>query len=304
VLKIVDASDLSFRSSAEIGAFKGPVKNLSNNDYHALKKYWSSTDLKFMASSSPAHFKEQYFSKIPKIKKTTDAMLLGSLVHTMLLTPGDFGKEFFIIPNLNLRTNEGKATKEKLLTENPNKLPITDELLIQANSMRSAAKANPKIMELLEKGLPEVAFFWTCPFSGLNFKAKLDQSSVANNYFCELKTTSDASPNYFSKHVFDMNYDLSLVHYREGLKQCMGIDAPAYFIVIEQDEPHVTQVYKVGDGYWATGHDKWLSSVTKLEQGIKKEIWPGYFPETNDIPELNPPAWAMNKLMKEELHGV
>src|SRR5262245_31678999 len=123
-----EASDIGFTSGAKVGAFKGAVKNLTNIEYHSLHHYWSSTNLKDMYSGCPAHFKEKYFelrhSAIPDkepelIRKPKDEsrpsneMILGSLVHCLTLTPHYFDEEFFVMPELNLRTNDGKEKKEK-----------------------------------------------------------------------------------------------------------------------------------------------------------------------------------------------
>jgi len=300
--KIFDATDASFVAASKCGAFKGAVKNLNNNAYHSLKDYWSSTHLKFMHSTSPAHFKEKYM-KPSEPEEPSKAMILGSLVHTLLLTPDEFEKDFFLMPSLNLRTNEGKAAKEEILSKNAGKQPVTDEMLIQARAMRSSALANKEVVKLLEPGLKEAAFFWTCPFSNLNFKAKLDHSSSL--HWCEVKTTSSAQPEEFARHAYNMHYDLSLFHYREGLKQVMDITPKAYFIVIENEAPYVTQVYAVGDGFWETGHSKWLAAVSALADGIQKDNWRGYFPtEGFETPVIDPPAWAVNKLMKGEIDGI
>ncbi len=319
--KFIEASDNGFLSGAKVGAFKGAVQNLSNTDYHALDQYWSSSDLKYLYANSPAHFHDKYFElqakeawradqiDVEKIevrkakdnKRPTNDMILGSLVHCLTLTPDDFQKEFFIMPDLNLRTNDGKAFKEKLITENPGKLWITDEDLMQGHRMRASLIANPRAKELLEPGLKELAVFWTCPFSHLNFKAKLDQFS--KNHFCELKTTSEAGLDAFSKHVDNMNYDLSLVHYQTGLKQALDVAPPAFFLVVEREFPHVCQTYPVGQSVWETGHSKWMDAVTKLEAGIKRKEWPGYF-KSGDEPEIQMPPWAMKKLMQGENIGV
>ncbi len=316
--KFIEATDTGFTSGAKVGAFKGVVQNLGNVEYHSLDQYWSSTDLKYMYANSPQHFYDKYFEltdehpwkagqidsvkietrKAKDQKRPSSDMILGSLVHCLILAPDDFQKEFFIMPDLNLRTNDGKAYKEKLITENPGKLWITDEDLAQGYRMKSSLMANPRAKELLEPGTKELAVFWTCPFSNLNFKAKLDQFSQA--HFCELKTTSEAGLDAFSKHVDNMNYDLSLVHYQAGIKQALGIAPPAFFLVVEREFPHVSQVYPVGQGFWETGHAKWMDAVTKLEAGLRQKQWPGYF-KPGDEPEIQPPPWALKKLQGENI---
>lgn len=302
MVKLIDASDPAFQSAAKVGAFKGAVTNLNNNDYHSLKEYWSSSELKFLSASSPLHFYHNTFTIDPKtlkrVRKEQESewsgpKTLGSLAHCLILEPQNFDKDFFVMPDLNLRTNDGKAKKEELLIQNAGKIAVTDEMLVKANGMRSSVSANAKAMELLLEGKKEAAFFWTCKYSGLNFKAKLDNSS--SKYWMELKTSWSASPEEFSKIAYNLNYDLSIFHYRMALQSVMEVEPQAYFLVVESDKPHVCQLFKVGDDMIATGHSKWFSAVDRLKNGTKDDHWPGYT-LTEEIPILNPPYWAMKKL--------
>lgn len=303
MIKFVEANDASVIGALKVGAFRGAIKDMSGASYHSLKKYYSSTDLKFMYGSSPQHFKAKYFDKTSEPDGPTPAMILGSLVHCLVLTPNEFDKEFVVEPGFNKRTNEGKAGYQEFLAKHEGKLIITDEMLAKANGMRSSVQANKKAMELLEPGLKEMAFFWECPFSNLGMRAKLDQAS--SKHFVELKTTTSAGPEAFAKRCNDLHYDLSLFHYQTALKQTLDLDdVPAYFLVVENEPPYVTQVYRAGGSCWQTGHAKWLDAVTKLEDGIKMGNWPGYFPAEMDFPELEMPPWAVNKLMKGDQDGV
>lgn len=301
--KFVEATDPAFVSPASVGAFKGAVLNLNNNDYHALDKYWSSTHLKALYKKSPKHFHFEQFEVPEEETKTPtkEELILGSVVHTMALTPHEFSKDFFMMPELNLRTNDGKAERDKLLLENKGKEPVTQKIFDIAQAMTGSILSNSKAMELLSVGRKEAAYFWECPLTGLNFRAKLDQSS--SQHFCELKTAHTCAPEEYAKNMFNLHYDLSLYHYKEALRIIMGVDVPAYFIMVESEPPYVSQVYKVGEDTWKTGHAKWLKAVTQLEQGLKNKEWPGYFPP-DEVPEINPPLWAVRKLLQGEEIGI
>lgn len=290
--KFIDATDVAFTSGVKVGAFKGAVKNLGNNIYHALPKYWSSSQLKFLHSKSPAHFSDKYIKLDAEPTKVTPAMIMGSLVHCLTLTPDEFDDEFFVMPDLNFRTKEGKAEKERLLAENVGKYAVTSEQIAQAERMRMSVYNNQKAAELLEPTKKEYAFFWTCPFSQLNFKAKVDGACAT--HFIELKTTIDASPETFKRHAYNMNYDLSVIHYRQALANVMGVEPKCYFIVVESKPPHICQVYEVGESLLETGHEKWLGAVQMLERGIKETYWPAYSP-VDDVPVLEAPNWALKK---------
>jgi hypothetical protein len=300
--KFVDATDSAFTSGIGVGAFKGAVLNLSNSQYHSCDKYWSSTHLKAMVKKSAKHFHYEYISKPKEEKTQTEQLLLGSAVHTWTLEPDNFDKEFFVMPELNLRTNEGKATKEKLIADNPGRTPLSKHIHDEAMIISQKILENETAKKLLfESGRREASYFWTCPFSGLNMRAKLDHSS--SQHFVELKTTSKFEPEEFQKQAYNLHYDLSLFHYKEALKQVMDIDVPAFFIVVETEAPYDVIVYKAGDSLYQTGNEKWVRAVSALERGLKQNEWPSYFPK-GEIPELNSPAWAMKKFMTGDEGGI
>jgi len=294
--------DPSVLSAISRGEFQGIVSDLGNNEYHSYKEYWSSSDLKYLHKTSAFHFHEKYFGGPQEPKKITEPMLLGSLVHCIVLTDL-FDQEYFVMPDLNFRTNEGKARREELLMMHPGKAPVTDELLSQALEMRSAIKCNADAEPLLKDAINEASFFWKCPYSGLKFKSKVDSLGSDFKYFLELKTTSEAGPEAFSRHLYNMHYDLSLYHYQQGVKILLDVEPKAHFVVAESSYPYAVQVYEADESAWATGHDKWLSAVNKLSDGVSNDNWPGYFP-TGDIPKIGSPVWAMNKLMKGDQDGI
>lgn len=293
------ASDAEFLSAVEDGTFRGGVLNLSNVKYHSLKKYWSSTALKYLKSTSPEHFFAKYILDSEPVKQT-QAMLLGSLVHSLILTPDEFDKEYFVMPDLDLRTKIDKERKAQLVSANPGKIPVEQEMYDKARAMFDSASKNPQITELIGPAQKELSYFWECPFSGLNFRAKID--ALGPMGMVELKTAQDASLEGFQRQVFNMNYDLSLVHYQKGIHAYRGFGGliPAYFVVIESEAPYVTQVYKASDVLMELGHDKWLEAVSKLETGVKQKEWPGYYAK-DEVIEIFPPAWAMPKALVESV---
>lgn len=283
------------------GTFSGRVENLSNSDYHSLDKYWSSTAIKYMSSTSPAHYREKYFHNKGDYDKPTYDMILGSLVHTLILTPLEFEKEFFIMPDLNFRTNEGKARRDELLILNHGKLPISQDMLLQANAMKSSCLQHRKAAEYLDGAEREVSYFWKCPLSHLNFRAKLDARK--NNLLLELKTTGVSQSEKWMRHAENMNYDLSLVHYSEGYRNVSDTALESKFIVIEQDPPYLTTVYNVKSGFLEVGHAKWLDAVGKLERGLVENYWPGYCSEDDEV-DIDATPWAFKKHAIGDINGI
>lgn len=288
-------------AACKVGAFFGAVSGITNSEYHSFHDYWSSTDLKFMFENSPAHFQYNYFP-VRRPHKQTESQILGSLVHCLLLTPQDFNIEFATMPDFPKKVKDTDPTikeqKEKWHIQNAGKTPYDEELLGKANEMVKSIKANEKAMELIRRGEPELAFFWKCKYSGLKFKAKLDVGGPL--VFGELKTANSAHPWAFAKQAYDLNYDLSLIHYSEALRSKFNIAAPPNFIVVESDGPFVCHVFDdVSPNFLETGHMKWMTAVDKLAAGVFKKEWPGY-----ESGPLCPPPWAIKSISQETTDKV
>lgn len=222
-------------------------------------------------------------------------MILGSLVHSLLLTPGEFSNEFYILPDLDFRTKEGRERKQQLFSDNPGKIAVPEDLMSKGKDIIASCSEDENIRNLLEDSVNEISFFWECPVTHLNFKAKID-GYVQGKYFIELKTTRTAEPSGFSSIINDRNYDLSLVHYMEGIKAFTGVDVPeVYFIAVETSAPFVTQVYRASDDMITLGREKWLNTIVRLKDAISRKKWDGYWYEENTIPTISPPGWAIKK---------
>ncbi len=282
--------------ACRVGAFFGAVEGLTNSEYHSFHDYWSSTDLKFMYDNSPAHFQYNYFPT-RRPHKQTESQILGSLVHCLLLSPQDFDKEFATMPDFPAKVAKTDPTikeqKEAWHLANVGKTPYDGDLLAKANEMAKSVRANKKAMDLINRGKCEIAFFWKCKYSGLKFKAKLDVGGPL--VFVELKTALSANSLVFGKQVYNLHYDLSLIHYGEALRSKFNVAPKPNFIVVEPDAPFVCRVYDedhVSPDFLETGHVKWMAAVDKLAAGVLKKEWPGY----DETESLCPPAWAFKKV--------
>lgn len=271
------------------GTFEGFVTGIPNSDYHGLGKYFSSTQLKYLYSKSPFHFKAKYIDKKLERDRPTAAMILGSSVHSLVLTPSIFDTEFFVMPKADGRTKEGKELKAKAEIEAASRIVIDEELYKEAQDISN--QAIYKFHHHLEKSEREVSFFWKCSFSGIMFKGRFD--AFQDGDLLELKTTNDASLKGFARNAYNMNYDLSLSHYSKGMEQLGLKPKRQIFLAVETEKPYAAQAYLAGDSFITTGHNKWLDAVSKLEVGLTSDVWVGYVDEEIEaLPALESPHWA------------
>ena len=83
------------------------IAELQSGDYH----------LSFSALSAFAISPRAFIAYKVREKKTTDAMVLGEIVHCLVLEPDAFADRFFIAPNVNGATKEGKEVWKKIYAD-------------------------------------------------------------------------------------------------------------------------------------------------------------------------------------------
>ena len=88
----------------------------SNEEYHSHNSI-SASGLKTIYKKSINHYFNSGF-------KMTDAMNFGSAVHSAIL---EGGHDIAVLPELNLRTKEGKKIKQDFINDNKGKIVIKQE---------------------------------------------------------------------------------------------------------------------------------------------------------------------------------
>ena len=275
---------------------KGSVDNLSDNEYHALgTDFYSSSHLKYLTRTSPFHFNKKFMYGDGKVMAPTSSMKIGSVAHSLLFGGSDIEKDFVITEKIDGRTNAGKIERARLDKLALTKTVMTEDEYALGMDIATAVNNNKFAKHLLDlPGKSEQSLFWTCPFSGLNFRARPDK--YTDDYLIEFKTSMVINKELFAKQSVNLNYHLSLYHYLEGLRVVLGPrERKCIFIVCENIAPFAVSVFEVSTGVLDLGHSSWLEAVTALEVGIKQDVWPvngETLLELGEFEELEYPRWA------------
>lgn len=210
------------------------VKEMSNSDYRA-REGLSSSDIK-MLLENPYKYKIGY--KKPK----SENLALGSAVHSLILEPENFKRDFLVMPDLNLRTKEGKEEKAKLEyeAESSGKILIKDESYKKALDIVDNFKQR-SVFDMFKNGVSEVSFF--SEINGIKCKARPDYFIQDKGIILDLKTTSQengASPDNFLKAIANFKYYIQAKWYMllTGAKEF-------YFVVLETESPYMLGVYEL-----------------------------------------------------------
>lgn len=119
------------------------IKTESNAEYHASDPL--SKSRLWEMRKSPEWFR--FCETTPK--QQTQAMVVGSLIHTVVLEPEKLDDEYIISPAFDARTKAGRADREKFYLENSSKTIVCADDFELAKKIAELICANKSANYLL-----------------------------------------------------------------------------------------------------------------------------------------------------------
>lgn len=154
----------------------------------------------------------------------TDAMVFGTLYHTMMLQPHLVDDMFVVIPEDALASNGHRRGKkyDEFLESNKDKYCITSEDFEKAKLLSQRTNNHP-FMQLVNswRWRVEEAIYWTDPQTEVECKA-IPDIVCKDDWIVDLKTTKDLTgfvfdrDGYTSKSIVDFDYHLQAAFYLRG----------------------------------------------------------------------------------------
>lgn len=270
----------------------GLYTDLSNADYHASSALGSSQIKRMTNLAKAKHAMEHRF-------KSSDAMLLGSLVHTLVLEPHKFGKEYVVEPEdapkrptkaqINAKKPSDAAIESiKFWNEwdsaNSNKTVIDKETLRKAEHMYGSVWTHPEAKSHIVDGIAEQSIFWEHDGQQLKCRPDYTQGSV----IVDLKTAQDASPYGFAKAVSNFRYDIQQSLYEDGCRTQFEV-TDFIFVVVESTAPYLTAVYRLDKEYVDYAREQYQSLLYDWKTAQDFGIYKGY---SDEIVAIKKPAWV------------
>jgi hypothetical protein len=280
------------------------VLEMSNEDHHAHPAIGSS-GLK-LVRQSPLHYWAAYLDPDREKREATDAMKLGTAVHTCMLEPEKIPTAFGVVPEgIDKRSKDGKALFAEI--EAGGRIAIKQAEFDRALKMAAAAHAHPVSRVLFGKckARTETSIFWVDPETGVNCKIRPDImvepcAQFPNGLIADLKTTEDASPSEFGRSVWNWEMYLQAFLYPEGFMQTFGTKKPPQFLWLAQEKqpPYANKYYPCGQSLSAYGEAIVRDTLEIVAECQSTGIWPGY---STAVEPLIIPGWA-EKIMNDELN--
>jgi hypothetical protein len=247
-------------------------------DYFAMPGVSSHMLIEMMRS--PLHCWAKYLDPKRPQEPPTTAQGLGTLVHTLALTPELFREEYSLPKTINRRTRAGKAAYAALL--NLGKQLLTQKDFQTASAMVQAIHQHPLAHSLLKEGEPEKIMAVTRESALLPLKGRLDCLSH-QRCIVELKTAADARKDAFLYSVYRYGYHLSAAYYQMLVSRLTGTPAlqiPHTFIVVETKPPYAVGVYETSETLLGQGRELWESQLARFDACWLQQDWPGYRADT------------------------
>lgn len=264
------------------------IYNISNDEYHASEGVSRSALWTF--KELPQKYWYQYLSGDYERPKESDAYLIGNMVHTLLLEPELFNKEYYVMTNLDKRTKSGKELYAEFLEIAGDRKIVNSDQMEQAQSMDFSLKREDLVRDVLAGAVFEKSIYWRDQETGIMCKCRPD---IWNDPLCgDLKTTDDASPRGFQLSAVKYGYFLQAAMLYEGLKS-IGMPFEKFlFICAEKKKPYPVGMYLLDDEALQYGLDLFHSLLRRFAVCQINNEWPGY-----GVQSLTAPKYATMELL-------
>ena len=258
---------------------------LTNAEYHASPEISKSgLDL---VHRSPLHFWNRYLNPDRIIEPPTEAMVLGSALHTRVLEPHLFADEYAVAPEgIDRRTKEGKLRWADFEQEAAGKILLKADDATRIDAMAEAVRQHRAAKFLLTMpGKAEQSYFWTDDATGEKCKCRPDWHSADGKIIVDVKTTEDGSPGKFLRSsVLGFRYHVQAAFYMQGLP-----DAEVFlFVVVEKKPPFAVAVYSLPPKLIERGLEEAQADLHLIASCRAASMWPSY---SDEIEELPLPRW-------------
>lgn len=267
------------------------IEGMENDAYHAAEGI-SASGLKLIGRS-PLHYWARYIDPNREPQEETPALRLGTAIHCAVLEPWRFADEYAVAPKVDRRTKDGKDTWAAFEAECAagGKKVIADGEYRTCMAISERLNRHPAASVLFRNGVAEVSMFWEDAETGVVCKCRPDWL-IKRTAIVDVKSTQDASASGFARSVANYEYHMQAAWYLDGVRACLGDDAPQAFIfaAFEKDAPHAVAFYNADAEMIELGRREYRRRLAIYAACKRSNVWPGY---DSSITSLSLPAWVL-----------
>jgi hypothetical protein len=257
---------------------------LSSEAYHALDAV-SPSRLKLL-NRSPLHYFDRFLAPDREPQESTPAMQVGTAFHTAVLEPDLWGSTVAVqTEKWDRRTTAGKAAAAQFEQEAAGKIVLTVDDAARVQAMAAAVRAHPAARFILAmEGQREASYSWNDPMTWVNCKTRPDFHTADRRFVVDLKSTTDASRDAFTKSIANYDYHVQTAWNLDAL------EAETFLtIAVESQRPYAVAVYPASAALIAAGQRRIQAAMEQLAECLASGNWTGYGDQIQDPIDL--PSW-------------
>lgn len=277
------------------------MNEITDKEYFSLPAL-SKSGLKYWDIFNPMAFWAKCpFNPDSKKEPISDALIRGTLFHSILLEPNTIQKKYIVCDaygksRINKKWIEAQEKEDKII--------ITTEELAQAEKMITAISRHQILRDLLSGGKSEEYFLWYDKIWDIPCKMKTDyiKNTEEGLYIIDYKTTSYEVPLYIDKNKFE--YDVGF--YTRGAKEKYKREVSKFIFIFqsskENDENNIRIKVVEGANLEACqiATDVAVKQIVPRIKGWQKA-------ENNDdklkfwLPDIQPEIWDISAYFDKKI---
>ena len=260
----------------------------TNDQYHSGPGI-SKSHLDTISGKSAKHYWQKYINPDRERTEPTAAMILGSAIHSAILEPDLFPREYVANPGIERRSNAGKAEYAAFEAEHKGKIILSDEDFQSCLAIRDAVHTHPLAAGLLKGGKAEQSFYAIDSETGELIKCRTDYLHDSGAMIVDLKSTEDASPDGFAKSAANFRYPVQTAWYHDVMDEAFG-EHPEHwvFMAVEKKPPFAIGLYFAQREDVARARLAARRDFMRIVEAKRSGFYPDY--GTEALP-LTLPAW-------------
>lgn len=214
---------------------------------------------------------------------TTDAMGLGSLVHSLMDDNPE--KDWVLGPFSDYKGGEARAWRDRISLSG--KTPALERDLVEARPIADALRAKVALPECKS----EVTAVWK--EGDVWCRARYDKLAITNKEFWDWKTSSnDLSDRGIIKTIAKYGYHIQMAFYLRGQAACTGIeldDLSATLVFVATKAPYTVRRVRLSDMFLAEGSRKAQEAIQLWGDAMKLGDWSDH--REAEVFEAEMPMW-------------
>lgn len=242
------------------------ISTMTESEYRSLPALNASRFKAFYRS--PYHFFNQ------KDIETTEAMKIGTAIHTACLEPSQYDSSIGFLPDVDGRTTEGKAIKKAFEEKYAGKTILKAASKDVVERAVNAIVTSPEWEAIKADKDMRYEQVILCDLHGIPCKSRLDLLDVEKGIIRDIKSCDDASIERFRYTVKDRLYWLQAGFYTLMAESTFNKRFNFEFIAVETSDPSVALFHPVDEQELL----KWKRIVEGLlfsyRSCLNTNVWP------------------------------